>query len=253
MIPQPFVKGAGERVFFGPYEYPTGADLIFDFGNPACTSEFNSNRRVYNVGSANVTASLIAFDNPTPFFPVLKATNGGIAEFNSIGTTQYNYMQWDWKSTAEQTNIVVYAPSGSQGTRQTVMPQVSGSFKPNSIEFVVVYPGNTIYVDLYDSSNAADTEFFGAPTFQTGSLNGYNGWNLFATSADTSSIHNFYVNMATSSFSSVPLARVTSATQRSRLPANAKANIMAFLQYPKILTPKEIRQVYKVFAQRFFT
>jgi hypothetical protein len=241
MIPQLFVKGKSERVFFGPYEYPAGADIIFDFGNPDCTSAFNSSQIVYNVGNVNITGSLMGA-------PALVDINGGAALFDS------NYMEWDWKSTVEQTNIIIFQPSGSQGlSRQTVMPQVSGSFKPNSIEFVAVYGGNTIYVDLYDSSNVPDTEFFGQPKFETGSLNGYNGWNLFATSHDSSSLHSFYVNTTTASFSSVPLARETSDIQKSRLPINGKTYIMAFLQYPKILTLKQIDQINKVFGQRYFT
>jgi len=179
MIPQPFIKGAGERVFFGPYEYPQGADLIFDFGNPVCTSEFNSGRIVYNAATANVTASLIPFNNPGQFYPVLKSNNGGIAEFNDIGGTLYNYMQWDWNSTAEQTSVVVYAPSGSQqgGTNQ-FFPQVSGSTnRANSIEPQIIYPANRLYINIYDSSNNQNFGVFGTTTFETGSLNGRNGWN----------------------------------------------------------------------------
>lgn len=252
MIPQPFIKGLGERVFFGPYEYPSGADIVFDFGNPICTSAWGSNI-VYNAATANITASLIPFNNPGPFYPVLQNINGGVAEFNSIGSTQYNYMQWDWKSTAEQTNIVVYAPSGSQGTRQSYMPQVSGSDKSNSIEIQTVYAGNVLYVNIYDSSNNINVDIFGTDQFETGSLNGRNGWNVFAATADTNSVHNLYVNMTTSSLDTRSIPRVTSGTQRNLFPTNSKAYIMAFMQYPKILRPRDIRQINRVFAQRFFT
>jgi hypothetical protein len=255
MIPQPFVKGSSERVFFGPYEYPQGADLIFDFGNPTCTSEFNSNRRVYNVGSANVTASLEPFYNPGAFYPVLSAANGGIASFRALQVVGYNYMQWDWKSTAEQTTVIVYAPSGSQDSGQSqYFPQVTGSAnRANSIEPQIVYFPNRLYINMYNSSNNFYDGIFGTTNFETGSLNGRNGWNCIAATADTSSVHNFYLNMTTSSLNTTPITRVTSGTQTSRFPTNARANIMAFMQYPKVLTPKEIRQINRVFAQRYFT
>ena len=70
--------------------------------------------------------------------------------------------------------------------------------------------------------------------------------------ADASSNHNLYINTNTSSFDNTTITRVTSGTQTTKFPFTANAQIMAFLQYPKILTPKEIRQINKVFAQRFF-
>jgi hypothetical protein len=251
MIPQPFVKGGGERVFFGPYEYPAGADLIFDFGNPTCTSAFNTSRIVYNVGSANVTASLIPYNNPGPIYPTLSSTNGGIVQFNSFAFGD-NFMQWDWKSTEDQTNFFIYKPTA---LADATFPQTAPT--ANSM-YSVINQFQILYNGIYNSSNTQFDSIFGgpgsgAPTLDTGSLNGRNGWNAITFAADESNLHYQYINTNTSSFDNTTITRVTSATQTTQFPRTAKAQIMAFLQYPKVLTPKEIRQINKVFAQRYFT
>lgn len=261
MIPQPFVKGGGERVFFGPYEYPTGADIVFDFGNPICTSEFNSNRRVYNVGSANVTASLEPYNNPGPIYPVLSSTNGGIALFNALGSFGFsNYMQWNWKSTEQQTNVFVYKPTTADASSGELGFPLQASGSANSLYTKINGP-QYVFNGAFNSSNVQYDSIFGSTTtLDTGSLNGRNGWNTMAFSADASNSHYQYVNMNTSSFDNTTITRVTSGTQRFQLANRITAGsgtfntaIMAYLQYPKILTPKEIRQINRLFAQRFFT
>jgi len=251
MIPQPFIKGAGERVFFGPYEYPAGADLIFDFGNPTCTSAFNSSRIVYNVGSANVTGSLIPYNNPGPIYPILSTNNGGIMITNSGP----NYLQWDWKSTAEQSNVFVYAPNGNQSGESQFPAPASGS--ANSL-YSKINEFQNLYNGAFNSSNVQYDSIFGgpgagAPTLDTGSLNGRNGWNAMVFAADESNAHYQYVNTNTSSFDNTTITRVTSGTQTTKFSFNANARIMVFMQYPFILTPKQIRQINKVFSQRYFT
>jgi hypothetical protein len=79
-------------------------------------------------------------------------------------------------------------------------------------------------------------------------------------SANASNSHYQYVNVNTSSFDGTTITRVDSGTQRFQLanrvtagPNAFNTNVMAFLQYPRVLTTKEIRQINKVFAQRFFT
>jgi hypothetical protein len=250
MIPQPFIKGSGERVFFGRYEYPAGADLIFDFGNPTCTSAFNSSRIVYNVGTQNVTGSLIPYNNPGLFYPGLSTQNGGVMTITDLGSLQ-NYMQWNWKSTELQSTVVVYAPSGSQspGSNQYFPQSAAGA---SSINVQIVYPNNRLYINLYDSSNTQYADLFGVKTFNTGSLNGQNGWNTFAVTADASNNHNLYINTNSSSVDTTTITRTTSGTQTTKFPYPANAKIMAYMQYPKVLSPKEIRQINKVFAPRFF-
>ncbi len=253
MIPQPFVKGAGERVFFGPYEYPAGADLIFDFGNPVSygnTSALSASNAATTSPAASVTASFIPFFNPGPFYPTYNSGNGGtiITLNNGAGT---NYLQWDWKSTEQQTNVLVYAPNGNQSSgANQFFPKTAGA---SSIEVQIIYPNNRLLVNIANSSNVKTDDVFGQIQFETGSLNGRNGWNTFAVSADSSSRHVLYTNTNSSSLDTTPIVRTTSGTQTTQLGLSSNARIMAFLQYPKILTPKEIRQINKVFAQRYFT
>ena len=237
-------------MFFGQFEYPSGADLVFDFGNPLCTSAFNSSRIVYNVGSANVTGSLIPYNNPGPIYPTLSSNNGGVMVTTSLASLQ-NYMQWDWKSTELQTNVLVYAPNGSQSSgANQFFPKTAGA---SSIEVQIIYPNNRLFVNISDSSNNKVDFAIPQIQFETGSLNGRNGWNTFIVSADSSSFHALYTNANSSSIDTTPITRTTSATQTTLFPQSGNAQIMAFMQYPKILTPKEIRQINKVFAQRYFT
>lgn len=253
MIPQPFVKGAGERVFFGPYEYPSGADLIFDFGNPLCTSAFNSSRIVYNVGSANVTGSLIPYNNPGPFYPTLSTDAGGVMITRAIAFGS-NYLEWDYSSSVDQTSVTIFALNGNQLNPWTsYIPDAAGN---SSIEFNVY--GNTsntasatLDVNLYNTSNVLSTPFSLAINVDVS--NGRNGYNLIATSANSNTSHNLYVNQTTSSIDTSSISRATESNSDARLGLTSNMRIMAHLQYPKILTPKQIRQIYRVFSVRFFT
>jgi hypothetical protein len=260
MIPQPFIKGAGERVYFGPYEYPLGADIIFDFGNPACTSEFNSNKIVYNVGSANVTGSLIPYFNPGLFYPTLTTDYGGTVLFKRQSGAGTNYVEWNWKSTEQETNIFVYRPQDpTNNSGEMGFPgagAVSGS--ANSL-YVNLNAFNNVYAGAYNSSNTQFDDLFGGVVLQTGSAENRNDWNTITYTSNGASVSNLYLNQSKPITNTTTITRVTSGTQRFRFPfigngtgGNFSSRIMAYLQYPKILTPKEIRQVSKVFAQRFF-
>jgi hypothetical protein len=252
MIPQPFVKGAGERVFFGPYEYPAGADLIFDFGNPLCTSAFGSNI-VYNVGSANVTGSLIPYNNPGPIYPTLSAAAGGVMITQEFAFGS-NYLEWDYSSSINQTSLTIFALNGAQlNPWSSFIPDRAGN---SSIEFNVygnnVVTGSaTLDVNLFNSSNASTNIF--STTLNVDVSNSRNGYNLIATSANDSTSHILYLNQSAIATDSTNVTRATQSNTSAQLGKTSNMTIMAHLQYPKILTPKEIRQIYKVFSVRFFT
>jgi hypothetical protein len=261
MIPQPFVKGAGERVFFGQYEYVAGADIIYDFGNPICTSAFNTSRIVYNVGNQNVTASLIEYNNPGPFYPTLTTEYGGTVLFKRQSGAGTNRMQWNWKSTEQETSIFIYRPNDPSGNSGEMgfpgIGAVSGT--ANSL-YVNLNPFNNLYAGAYNSSNTQFDNLFAGTTLQTGSVAGRNDWNTITYTSNGASLSNLYLNQSAPIIDTTTITRVTSDTQTFNFPfisgntgTNFTSRIMAFLQYPFILTPKQIRQTYKVFAQRFFT
>ena len=261
MIPQSFIKGGGERVFFGQFEYPLGADIIFDFGNPICTSAFNSSRIVYNVGTANVTGSLIPYNNPGPFYPTLSTDYSGTAIFKRQSGAGTNYVQWSWKSTQQETSIFVYRPEDPTGNAGEMgFPGVGAvSSSANSL-YVNLNPSNNLYAGAYDSSNTQYDDLFAGTVLQTGSAANRNDWNTITYTSNGASVSNLYLNQSAPTTNTTTITRVTSATQTFRFPFrsgytsnNFSSRIMAFLQYPRVLTPKEIRQVSKVFAQRFFT
>lgn len=252
MIPQSFIKGIGERVFFGPYEYPSGADIVFDFGNPLCTSAFGSNI-VYNVGSANITGSLIPYNNPGPFYPTLSTAAGGVMVTRAIAGRS-NYLQWDWKSTAQQTNVFVFALNGTQlNPWSSFLPQEAGasSIRTNIYGNTVVTGSATADVRYYNSSNAANDIF--STTLNVDVSNNRNGYNMVTATANASNSHNLYINQTLTASDSTSITRTDSGTQTTNFGVSSNMRIMAFLQYPKVLTPKEIRQIYKVFSVRFFT
>lgn len=253
MIPQSFIKGGGERVYFGRYEYPEGASIIWDFGNPLCTTGSASNI-IYNVGSANVTGSLIPYNNPTPVYPTISATNGGVMITNEVAAVGSNYLEWNYSSSLEETAVTIFALNGGQLNPWTsYVPYKAGA---SSIEYKVY--GNTAItasasfdVNLYNSSNVVSTPF--STTLNVDLTNGRNGYNLIATSADGNASHNLYINQTLAGTDTSSIGRANNVNSGAQLGLSSKMKIMAYLQYPKILTPKQIRQIYKVFAVRFFT
>jgi len=258
MIPQPFAKGGGERVYFGPYEYPSGADLIFDFGNPTCTSAFNTSRIVYNVGTANVTGSLIPYNNPGPFYPTLSTAAGGVMILRTVGGgVGGNYLQWPWKSTEQQTNVFIFAMNGNQlNPWNTLLPQEAGAscIRTNVYGIDATSGSAAIDVRFYDSSNVGNDIFFTSYSdLNTTTANGRNGYNMISVSANATNAHNLYINQNLIATDSTSISRSTSGTQTTNFGINGNMRIMAFLQYPNILSAKQLRQIYKVFSQRFFT
>ena len=249
MIPQPFIKGAGERVYFGPYEYPLGADIIYDFGNPTCTSAFNTSRIVYNVGSASVTASVIPFNNPSPEYPVL--TNG-VAQFRNQSGAGGNYIQWNWQNTAEQTNVFVYEPVTGSGDVPYTFPYFNAGTSALSVTIDRSTPPQ-LSAFAYPSG-----DLFPGTRLNVDSSNGRNGWNNITFLADSSTYHALYINAGTPTINTDNISRGNSGFNNFILPraqsssTNGTCSVMAFLQYPRLLTPKEIRQINKVFAQRYF-
>ena len=247
MIPQPFVKGSGERVFFGPYEYPPNADLIFDFGNPICTSAFNSSRIVYNVGNANVTGSLIPYNNPGPFYPTLTTDAGGVMITRAYSGGS-NYMEFDYSSSINQTSITIFAMNGNQlnpwNSYIPKAPTAGGSYiEMNAFGNTVNTGSATLNVTNIGSTQALNVDV----------SNGRNGYNQISVQANDSTTHNLYVNQTLTLTDSTNVSRTNDIATAVRLGLTSNMRIMAFLQYPYILTPKQIRQTYKVFSQRFFT
>lgn len=246
MIPQPFVKGAGERVFFGPYEYPTGADIVFDFGNPICLTATGSNI-IYNAGIANVTGSLISYNNPGPIYPTFSSTNGGVMITKAIAGLS-NYLEFDYSSSAEQTSVTIFALNGTQlNPWSSYIPKAPTS------------GGSSIQINVYGTtlvtaSATLDVSYIGTTnTLNVDASNGRNGYNVISVQANATTTHNLYVNQTLTATDSSSVSRSNSIATDVRLGESSNMKIMAFLQYPKILTPKEIRQIYKVFSRRFFT
>jgi hypothetical protein len=260
MIFQNFVKGGTERVNYGLYEYPLGADIIFDFGNPICTTAFNSSKIVYNVGSVNVTGSLIPYANPGDFYPTLTTDYGGTVLFKRQAGAGTNYLEWNWKSTQNQTSVFVYRPNDTSGNSGEMgFPGIGAvTASANSI-YVNINSALNLYGGAYNSSNTQFDDLFPLTVLQTGSVANRNDWNGITYTSNGDSSHNLYLNLSAPITNTTTITRVTSASQSFKFPFrsgftedNFSSRIMAYLQYPFILTPKQIRQLYKCFDQRFW-
>jgi hypothetical protein len=247
MIFQNFNKGGTERVNYGLYEYPPGADLIFDFGNPACTSAFNTSRIVYNVGLANVTGSLQGFGVGYPVLNTGAGSAGGNMAVTTSGGGGYNQMTWSFQSTENQTSVVVSAknPAATFGAGLGWSPYVPSV---DSIQLKVADAYFYSYIDVPGGD---------PPTFtvaiNNNVNNGRNGWNIFGTIANDSTNHQYWENGVLKETDATNITRTTTAAQANYFGHRAGLKYLAFLQYPRILSPKEMRQINKVFSQRFFT
>lgn len=244
MIPQPFVKGAGERVFFGPYEYPPNADIVFDFGNSICTSAFNSSRIVYNAGTANVTGSLIPYANPGNIYPTLETTNGGtmVTQNIAFGT---NYLQWDYSSSVNQTSVSIFKLNGTQLNPWNSYIPSSPTTGGSDIQLNVY--GNTI---VTGSASLIASYIDNTETLNVDVSNGRNGYNIISAEANGNA--NLFVNQTLVQSNSVT-GRTNDVALGVKLGYNSNMRIMAYLQYPYILSAKQIRQINKVFSVRYFT
>jgi hypothetical protein len=247
MIFQNFVKGGTERVNYGLYEYPPGADIIFDFGNPACTTAYNSSRIVYNIGSANVTASAVPYNNPTPEYPILLTNQYGTMVTRYVGgVDDGNYLQWDWQSNANQTNIVIYRLNGGQVGGANGIPYIPDS--DSAIKILGAAPNIVTYYDT--SANGTEVFNFSVPTSTD---NGRNGYNMIVTQANNSNAQYYWQNTTLVGSASNSITRQTSLiNQTNYFGFETNLGYLGFFQYPFILTPKQIRQLYKCFSQRFF-
>lgn len=246
MIFQNFNKGGTERVNFGLYEYVPGAELIFDFGNPTCTSAFNSSHIVYNVGSANVTGSLIPFNNPAPLYPVLASAQYGTMVTSYIsGISNGSYLQWDWNNNANQTSIFIYRLNGTQVGGANGSPYIADS--DSSIKVL----GNTSNVVTYFNTGGTGTQVFNQ-SVTTDTSNGRNGYNMIVSQANNANAQYYWQNTTLVAQSATSITRQTSAAQTNYFGFQSNLGYLGYLQYPFILTPKQIRQTYKVFSQRFF-
>lgn len=244
MIFQSFIKGGTERVNYGYFEYPTGADIIFDFGNPICTSAFNSSRIVYNVGVQNITGSLTSFNNPGPIYPILNTgggTAGGNMSVQYINGVGGNELSWSYATTENQTSIVVYAPNGGAVTGELdLSPYNPGA---SSIQFSTQRATVVTTIDGVDAFISS---------IDTSGSNGRNTWNMVAAVANGTNLRQYWENGVIEQIDTGSIARTTTGNQSNLLGHRSNLKYIAFLQYPRILTGREMRQVYKVFSQRFF-
>jgi hypothetical protein len=247
MIFQSFNKGVNDRVNYGLYEYVPGADIIFDFGNIGSSISASApNYKVYNVASQNVTGSLIPYNNPGPFYPTYSGSSYGVMNFASVAGLN-NYMQYTWKSTETQTNIFCLQTPSPDGESQ----YPNSGAGANSI-YAKLNGTNNLFIGLFDSANIQYDDIFNGETIDKAASNGRNGWNMITVTANGSNAHELYLNETLIATDNTTITRVTSGLQTFNFSTNSNNPIMVFMQYPMILTKKQIKQNYKVFSQRFF-
>jgi hypothetical protein len=158
-----------------------------------------------------------------------------------------NYMQFDYSSSIDQTSITIFALNGNQLSSYNSKIPSNATPAGSSIQFLV--SGNNIVTGsaTLDASNVSTQ-----PTLNVDVSNGRNGYNLIAETSNNTTGQILYVN-------TTPIVDTNVATRSNeqsnavKLGLSSNMRIMAFLQYPFVLTPKQIRQTYKVFSQSFYS
>jgi hypothetical protein len=251
MIPQPFGNYGSSGYSLSKFQYVPGADIIFDFANPATTGSV-----ALGLGYAsNVIPNGVQMTLQSQYAggkPTLGGAAGGSLTF-LISTLPY--VTWNYHMTAAQTTLWFYKPSGNatltsypaQGNEFTVNPQdalkisagwVTGSFKASST--------------IFDNTGAAFNMF----TNTVMDTNSYSGWIMAALTTNGTNQHAFWQNNATGSFNTTSMTRATTANQTVtfglQYPNNAgiSGELVAFMQYPRQLNQREIKQTFQLFKQR---
>lgn len=258
MIPQFFVKSSGEQLNFNQFDYPAGATLIYDWGNPITYSP--------GQGTSGVTSNAASGSLGEPQGSFIKLGGGSAPLWQSLNSGSLNFQP---------------------GTVSNFYVEYNSTLPTGAISVVSVYASNPIY----------SAESSGSFLCLTGSQNGINltmtpnrlvkpdiwygaSGNTQATLTCTATLPNTDFNMVTFTTNGLDLhtmylnnalsASVDTNTYNRGLFSPSARNIriginnvsntknvslqgtmIATLIYPFALSTKQIRQLWYVFRKRF--
>jgi hypothetical protein len=225
--------------------YASGAKVIFDFGNPSSYS--GTGTTVTNLGSGGSAMNATLVNTPTYL-----TTNGGVMSFASASQ---EYMQFDTALSASFTTMAIVKHNGSStswGTNASVyngFPNIRGN---NG--FILTNNNSNDTLVLAILWNGASTIVPAANYVYPSNIAVFNS---YAYSSNGTNEHKMYLNSGSAATATNSITRGNSATITSYIcrdvPNNGYLNgeVMAYLQYDRVLTADEIKQNYDIFARRF--
>ena len=225
--------------------YVSGAKVIFDFGNPSSYS--GTGTTVTNLGSGGSAMNATLVNTPTYL-----TTNGGVMSFASASQ---EYMQFDTALSASFTTMAIVKHNGSStswGTNASVyngFPNIRGN---NG--FILTNNNSNDTLVLAILWNGASTIVPAANYVYPSNIAVFNS---YAYSSNGTNEHKMYLNSGSAATATNSITRGNSATITSYIgrdvPNSGYLNgqVMAYLQYDRVLTADEIKQNYDIFARRF--
>jgi len=248
MIPQFFVKSSGEQINFAKFAYVNGANLIFDWGNPVSYPP--------GQGAGGITSNVYNSGEPQGQFQ----TGGGAAA--SMWSTSYGGSIGFNASNGLNTVFNSTFPTGAM----SVVSVYKGGGEFQNGALVGLQNNNGLNLVLSTAGVVTPTIWYGASgnTQATLSCNvtlvsQYNGWNVVTFTTNGLNSHTMYLNDgSTNSTDTNTYDRglFSPSTANIRIGKNALSNnylngvMMAYMVYPFVLSPKQIRQNWYVFKQR---
>jgi hypothetical protein len=253
MIPIPFGYTGNNEFRLSKYQYVEGADIIFDFGNPATTASVPTFGYASNVITTGLPAVVLNLTSQqvggTP--TLADGGVGGVLNFPFGGLP---FATWNYNLTAQQTTIVFFKPDFSHETAG--MPAAGnnlGANSQNALQMQTFLSGGSYIVSSSIFNNAAvENKTFNAVIDTTS----YGGWTMAALSSNGSNLHQFWQNNATGSTSTTTISRDTTSRDLKtfgKMPgqnAGIHGNLIAIMQYPRQLSQREIKQTFQLFKQR---
>lgn len=256
MIPQFFVKTSGEQLNFNQFDYPLGASIIYDWGNPITYAPAQ--------GSSGITSNAASGSLGEPQGTFQKQGGGAAPLWQSLysgsinftpGTTANFYVEYNGTLPTGAISVVsIYAANNS--------PETSGSFlcltgSQNGINLTKTPSGIIVPEIWYGASGNTKATLTCTATLPD------TNFNMVTFTSNGLDLHTMYLNNALS-------ASVDTNTYNRGLFSPSAANIriginnvsntknvslqgtmIATLIYPFALSTKQIRQLWYVFRKRF--
>ena len=258
MIPQFFVKSSGEQKNFYPFDYPAGASIIYDWGNPITYAPAQ--------GSSGITSNAATGSLGEPQGSFFKLGGGSAPLWQSLNSGSLNFQP---------------------GTVSNFYVEFNGTLPTGAISVVSVYASNPIYsaessgsfLCLTGSNNGINLEMTPSrvitPTIWYGASGNTQAtltctatlpdtnFNMVTFASNGLNNHTMYLNNALSASvdtNTYDRGLFTPSARNIRIGIDNVSNtknvslqgtMIATLIYPFVLQPKEIRQLWYVFRKRF--
>jgi hypothetical protein len=218
------------------YNYVSGAALIYDFGNP--TSYSGTGTIVYDISGNSITGSLIN----TPTF---SSANGGYINFSRASSQRLNYTA---AISASFTTIAILRNKDTGWTTYQGFPNMRGD---NGVIVTGETGATTQTISIIWNGSSATVPNSLTPA-------SINAWSSYTLNSNGTNSHKLYIyGTGSVDVDTTSISRGNSAALSSFVNYDSANNsygnmeVMALLQYNRVLTDSEIQQNFNVFSARF--